>query len=118
MEKAERHQDSSVELAGARRNLQTKVITLLNRRDQLKFKLEAVVTGSDVGALLEDEATQVKKFDEKEKRLIELEKETDEMKERLAKQSRAKAELGQGIQVLSQKLGISADDVRIMPESL
>ena len=60
----------------------------------MRNRLEAVGTGSDVGALLEDEATQVKKFDEKEKQLIDLEKSTEEMKERLGKQSRAKAELG------------------------
>ena len=39
----------------------------MNRRDQLKHRLEATVAGNDVGDLLEDEATQVKKFDEKEK---------------------------------------------------
>eukprot|EP00353_Schmidingerella_taraikaensis_P003161 CAMPEP_0185572030 /NCGR_PEP_ID=MMETSP0434-20130131/4018_1 /TAXON_ID=626734 ORGANISM="Favella taraikaensis, Strain Fe Narragansett Bay" /NCGR_SAMPLE_ID=MMETSP0434 /ASSEMBLY_ACC=CAM_ASM_000379 /LENGTH=47 /DNA_ID= /DNA_START= /DNA_END= /DNA_ORIENTATION= len=47
-----------------------------------------------MSALLEDEATQAKKFDEKEKKLIALEQETEELKEKHEKQSRAKAELG------------------------
>ena len=43
--------------------------------------------------MMDDEATQQKKFDEKEKRMIEMRKETEEMKEKLEKEQRAKAEL-------------------------
>ena len=50
---------------------------------------------------MEDEATQAKRFDNKEKQFIALEHEAEELKEKLAKQSRAKAVLGQGIEVLS-----------------
>ena len=60
--------------------------------------------------MMDDEATQQKKFDEKEKRMIEMRKETEEMKEKLEKEQRAKAELAQGISILSQKLGITQSD--------
>ena len=53
MEKAERHQDTFSTLAEMRRNLQTKVISLLNKRDTLRKKLD----GEDMTVLLEDEAT-------------------------------------------------------------
>ena len=67
--------------------------------------------------MMDDEATQQKKFDEKEKRMIEMRKETEEMKEKLEKEQRAKAELAQGISILSQKLGIaqSGSDSKNLP---
>ena len=71
-----------------RKNLQTKVIQLLQKRDLLKQQLEG-----EGQLMMDDEATQQKKFDEKEKRMIEMRKETEEMKEKLEKEQRAKAEL-------------------------
>lgn len=68
VEKAERHQDTSTTLIELRKNLQVKVISLMNRRDTLRKQLEGEVTGN--ADLLEDESTQDKKFDEKEKRMI------------------------------------------------
>ena len=88
-----------------RKNLQTKVIQLLQKRDLLKQQLEG-----EGQLMMDDEATQQKKFDEKEKRMIEMRKETEEMKEKLEKEQRAKAELAQGISILSQKLGITQSD--------
>ena len=67
---------------------------------------------------MEDEATQAKRFDNKEKQFIALEHEAEDLKEKLAKQSRAKAVLGQGIEVLSQKLGIERSGSLRMPETL
>ena len=71
-----------------RKNLQTKVIQLLQKRDLLKQQLEG-----EGQLMMDDEATQQKKFDEKEKRMIEMRNETEEMKEKLEKEQRAKAEL-------------------------
>ena len=95
-----------------RKNLQTKVIQLLQKRDLLKQQLEG-----EGQLMMDDEATQQKKFDEKEKRMIEMRKETEEMKEKLEKEQRAKAELAQGISILSQKLGIaqSGSDSKNLP---
>lgn len=67
VEKAERHQDTSSTLTEMRKNLQTKVITLLQKRDMLKKQLDGE------GELMEDdEATRAKKFDEKEKHMLEM----------------------------------------------
>lgn len=88
VEKAERHQDTSSTLTEMRKNLQTKVITLLQKRDMLKQQLDGE------GELMEDdEATRAKKFDEKEKRMLEMQRETEQMKEKLERESRVKAEL-------------------------
>jgi len=75
--------------------------------------------GEQVGDL-DDEATKAKKFDEKEKRLIALQRELEIMKEKLARASRVKAELVQGISILSQKLGIPASKTegKNLPETL
>ena len=86
-----------------RKNLQTKVIQLLQRRDALARQLD----GESIDQF-EDEASQAKKFDEKEKRMIALQKETDEMKEKVDVGNRFKAEMAQGISILSQKLGVAA----------
>lgn len=86
-----------------RKNLQTKVIQLLQRRDALARQLD----GESIDQF-EDEASQAKKFDEKEKRMIALQKETDEMKDRVDVGNRFKAEMAQGISILSQKLGVAA----------
>jgi len=40
-----------------RKNLQSKVISLFNRRDQLEQKLQAVITGSEFVSMLEDDTT-------------------------------------------------------------
>ena len=57
-----------------RKNLQTKVLQLLQKRDMLRKQLD----GEDVVQdLLDDEATQVKKFDEKEKRMLAMQEETE-----------------------------------------
>ena len=78
VDKAERHQDTFSTLTDMRKNLQVKVIQLLSKRDVLRNQLE----GEEIGDL-DDEATKAKKFDEKEKRMIALQKETETMKEKL-----------------------------------
>ena len=44
--------------------------------------------------------------------MIALQKETDEMKEKIDAANRFKAEMGQGISILSQKLGVAASTGR------
>ena len=56
--------------------------------------LRKQLDGEDVVQdLLEDEATQAKKFDEKEKRMLAMQEEIEKMKDKLEKASRVKAEL-------------------------
>ena len=86
--------------------MQTKVLQLLQKRDMLSRQLDGEALGADQE--VEDEATQAKKFDDKEKRMIALQKETEEMKDKVDTATRRKAELAQGISILSQKLGIAS----------
>ena len=73
--------------------------------------LRKQLDGEDVVQdLLEDEATQAKKFDEKEKRMLAMQEEIEKMTDKLEKASRVKAELAQGISILSQKMGCASDD--------
>ena len=66
------------------------------------------MTDGAVEDLLEDDKVLEKRFDEKEKRLIAIQREIEVLKETLEKSQRFKAELVQGISVLSQKLGVEA----------
>ena len=59
------------------------------------------MTDGAVEDLLEDDKVLEKRFDEKEKRLIAIQREIEVLKETLEKSQRFKAELVQGISVLS-----------------
>ena len=57
--------------------------------------------GEAVEDLLEDDKTQEKRFDEKEKRLIAVQRESEVLKEKMEGAQRFKAELAWGVSVLS-----------------
>lgn len=71
VEKAERHADTYQSLTDLQKNLQAKVLQLLSKRDALRGMLDGEV------AEPEDEATQARKFDQKEKSLIATEKQVE-----------------------------------------
>ena len=73
----------------------------MQKRDSLRKQLDGEVTDGAVEDLLEDDKVLEKRFDEKEKRLIAIQREIEVLKETLEKSQRFKAELVQGISVLS-----------------